>query len=149
MIEYLQFGAVLIALLLALINRDDSLFTAGIMMIMYLMIEIDPGEFLFGVFLLCMAQTLFAVFFLQLSGVHHGIVQGILVCFHLILNLTLCFDVIFWTNHVYDNFLLLSSVITLLQCVALVLTGGACAIYRYIDNNKYIDTAIRTNQVHH
>lgn len=138
MIETLSFVAAFMAAFLSVAWDDDKTFVASMYMIMGLMVVIDPGYFLEGVLLLCVAHTIMAVLFIVSCGKYHGTIQAILVCLHLSINLMLCFDVSFGTNYVYDYYMLASSVITLAQCLALLAIGGYCAIHRFLDNSKYI-----------
>ena len=148
MIETLSFAAVFMAAFLSVGSEDSDTFLASMYMILGLMIVIEPGYFLEGVFLLCVTHSAMAALFIVSCGKHHGTIQPILVCLHLVLNLTLCFDVSFNTNHVYDNYMLISSVVTLIQCLALLAIGGCCAIYRFLDNSGYIGSASSADKIH-
>ena len=145
MIESIQFGAVLIALLFALFIDDRKTFTAGVAMLLGLMVVIDPGENLTGVLLLCLVHSSMAVLFVVFCGRVHGTIQGILVSFHLLINLMLCIDVRFGLDLVYAHYMILSELITLIQCIALVVGGGACAIYGYFNNIGNISAASSAN----
>ena len=148
MIDKLQLGVVIAALIISVRREDDDLMLASLLMAASVFLIIPADGTLFPVILLSVFQVGLGFLTMKLCGPIHGIVQCSLVCCHLVINITLCTDVIFSLNMVYDNYLAYSNFITFMQCLALLVVGGACATGGSLYNNKCRSAISSVNSVH-
>ncbi len=148
MIDKLQLGVAIAALLISIRRGDDNLMFASLLMVASVLLVIPSDGTLFPVVMLSALQLGLGFLTMKLCGSVHGIVQCSLVCCHLVINITLCADVIFSLNMVYDNYLAYSNFITFMQCLALLVVGGACATGGSLYNNKCRSAISSVNSVH-